>query len=550
MKKTLSFFAYIMMMVLIITPGCELFNTAEETLELSRYDLEFDWAESKATIHIIATSKWSASITEGEEWLSLNQMEGEGSLEVQSLKVSVSENNEEGIRNGAITFTMEGDQPQTLIVEQEACSNTSLSVSTDCLNFGYDSSTETISLSSILKWSVSIDSDIDWIVVTPENNNGSKEKQDINISVVTNVQGERSGTVRFTNGAYTKEIVINQAGPLVPGQYFIGVNHESRHLVARDLKRHYGYLVCEPSLSTDDYIGYEDDIFTLSYAEGGYTIQDSNGNYLCATSSYRIYYSSILPEEAGVWQIRVNSDGSHIITNSHYGYNLQYFQNNNLLGVYYLSGKPEIYPTLKGVEVTADRPNNEVAISTVLNGIDDDFYECTGYVTSILNTTYGNFYLKDSTGEVFVYGTLDANGNTRNFISLDISVGDIVTVYGPKGTYGTTVEIVDASVLNINKVTDISIADFLNEEVSDKYYRLTGSITSITNTTWGNFYLTDNSGATVYVYGLLPGWNGPSKHFSELNLKVGDEVTIVGNRYIHNSTDEVMNAFYVSHNSR
>ena len=57
----------------------------------------------------------------------------------------------------------------------------------------------------------------------------------------------------------------------------------------------------------------------------------------------------------------------------------------------------------------------------------------------------------DATGKVYVYGTLDAKGNTKNFASLGLEEGDEVTIQGPKTTYGTTVELVDVTVLKINK---------------------------------------------------------------------------------------------------
>lgn len=46
---------------------------------------------------------------------------------------------------------------------------------------------------------------------------------------------------------------------------------------------------------------------------------------------------------------------------------------------------------------------------------------------------------------------MDAKGNTKNFASLGLEEGDEVTIQGPKTTYGTTVELVDVTVLKINK---------------------------------------------------------------------------------------------------
>lgn len=87
----------------------------------------------------------------------------------------------------------------------------------------------------------------------------------------------------------------------------------------------------------------------------------------------------------------------------------------------------------------------------VIEGPDGKTYRVKGTVTSIVNTTYGNWYLKDDTGEVYIYGTLDKDGKTKNFASLGLEVGDVVEVEGPKTTYGTTVELVDVTVLSIEK---------------------------------------------------------------------------------------------------
>ena len=87
----------------------------------------------------------------------------------------------------------------------------------------------------------------------------------------------------------------------------------------------------------------------------------------------------------------------------------------------------------------------------IIAGPDSKTYRVTGTVKSIANTTYGNWYLVDETGEVYIYGTLDAKGATKNFLSLGLEVGDQVTVEGPKTTYNGTVELVDVTVVKIVK---------------------------------------------------------------------------------------------------
>ena len=95
---------------------------------------------------------------------------------------------------------------------------------------------------------------------------------------------------------------------------------------------------------------------------------------------------------------------------------------------------------------------SEATVAEVIAGPDGKTYRVTGVCTSIASTVYGNWNLTDETGTLYVYGTLDAKGGKQNFLSLGIEVGDEITVQGPKLTYNnTTVELVDVTVININK---------------------------------------------------------------------------------------------------
>lgn len=77
-----------------------------------------------------------------------------------------------------------------------------------------------------------------------------------------------------------------------------------------------------------------------------------------------------------------------------------------------------------------------------------NFYQLSGTVTQITNQTYGNFYLEDETGSIFVWGLYEDEYSTDNqvFSSLGISVGDTITICG-KYTYyekNSIDEVVDA----------------------------------------------------------------------------------------------------------
>lgn len=98
----------------------------------------------------------------------------------------------------------------------------------------------------------------------------------------------------------------------------------------------------------------------------------------------------------------------------------------------------------------------------VIAGADGKTYRIKGTCTAIANTQYGNWYINDGTGEVYVYGTLDSKGATKNFASWGLEVGDVVELEGPKLTYGTTVELVDVTIIKITK----SLVKVVSEEVT------------------------------------------------------------------------------------
>lgn len=51
-----------------------------------------------------------------------------------------------------------------------------------------------------------------------------------------------------------------------------------------------------------------------------------------------------------------------------------------------------------------------------------------GTVSNIVNTTYGNFDLTDETGTIYIYGCLNANGESKKFAELDVKEGDLLKV--------------------------------------------------------------------------------------------------------------------------
>ena len=121
----------------------------------------------------------------------------------------------------------------------------------------------------------------------------------------------------------------------------------------------------------------------------------------------------------------------------------------------------------KIVKVNQEAPAGvEVPLATckeVLEG-PEVTYKVRGTCTRVVNTSYGNWYLADETGEVYIYGTFNAKGQypkdaDGGWAGFGIEVGDIVTVEGPKTVYNGTVELVDVAIVKVEKSL-IQVADF------------------------------------------------------------------------------------------
>ncbi len=94
---------------------------------------------------------------------------------------------------------------------------------------------------------------------------------------------------------------------------------------------------------------------------------------------------------------------------------------------------------------------SEAPVSEVLEAPDGKTFRLSGVCTNITNTLYGNWYLEDETGSIYIYGTLDEKGQTKNFLSLGLEVGDEVTIEGPKSSYKGNPQMVNVMVIEINK---------------------------------------------------------------------------------------------------
>ncbi len=193
-------------------------------------------------------------------------------------------------------------------------------------------------------------------------------------------------------------------------------------------------------------------------------------------------------------------------------------------------------PIIETLTVTPD-PNNPETVS----------YE--GDVLNYIVTTANiESWTATSNNDAFVVEIVD--GGFKVIVAAnEATTGRNATITVAGGSKSETVTITqEASPAQAQSVT---IAEFLAKEVNTTdWYQLTGEITEIVSSTYGNINVKDETG-TVYVYGLTATQQTSNdKSFASIGLVVGDIVTFNTLRSEHNNNPQAggtIPAYYVSH---
>ncbi|MBR5853303.1 MAG: hypothetical protein IKY74_03785 [Alistipes sp.] len=158
--------------------------------------------------------------------------------------------------------------------------------------------------------------------------------------------------------------------------------------------------------------------------------------------------------------------------------------------------------------------------------VDDDVEETVEGTSYTFTGDYGVTY-------TFTIKALPANEETHK-----ASEATVVTVEIPAQTTPEP-EIPAAG-------SALSVADFLALANAENEYQLTGVITRVVNTTYGNFDLTDTTG-TIYIYGLVTPEGAEKTQWAAAGLRMGDTITIKGKYSLYNDEPQISKAVYVSH---
>ena len=177
---------------------------------------------------------------------------------------------------------------------------------------------------------------------------------------------------------------------------------------------------------------------TQNYYELTGTVSGFNPTYCSfdlTDATGKIYVYSVLDASKAEWTSKISNGGTITI----YGKYLYYEQKSQheVVDAHIVSfegdgsgsttpsGQPESLTKATVAEFLAAPESSDV------------WYELTGEIISIAKQDYGNFTIKDATGEIYIYGMTSkwVGSNDKSFSQIGLKVGDTVTLGTLRGSY-------------------------------------------------------------------------------------------------------------------
>ena len=149
------------------------------------------------------------------------------------------------------------------------------------------------------------------------------------------------------------------------------------------------------------------------------------------------------------WSYSVNKNGQWATHNGNFvpqenkeGATYVYFSGKSADVLFGTDGVPQRFAKSGTQTLTIEEPvagPQKVTVAEFLAAAEGDtMYELTGVITSCYNTTYGNFYLKDATAEVLIYGLCSPEGAQKYWAASGAKVGDTITVQTVRSSHNGT----------------------------------------------------------------------------------------------------------------
>ena len=389
-------------------------------------------------------------------------------------------------------------------------------VSATSLNFTMEEGSQSVELTANSDWKVEVD-DADWVTVTPAAGKGDAT---LTVAVAMNESGAvRTSIVKVIalHKEYgnwdTKKITVSQSAsetPTVEEELLYGDNFD-----AEEATKTYGsgsswpYLDQFPQFANPEGPAAEN----VTYSGKGVSIRANS----TSDSQYSDYAGS----------------GSN---NIFFG-SSAYFQVNNIT---LAEGQQNLKLTFGSEKYTQDGDS------------------------TFKNEEFHIYLSKDGNGwaEIKEYTFAGTEGGRWNVATAEFTLtsvpetlylkfaADVASVYRLddvklfSGNGGQTIDLDNIEAPEPEEAKKVTVAEFLAAAEDSTIYELTGEITNVTNTTYGNFYLKDSTGE-VLIYGLCSP-TGEQKYWAESGAKVGDTITVQTVRTSYNGTPQGKDAIFVS----
>ena len=418
-----------------------------------------------------------------------------------------------------------------------------ISISTNEMNFEAEGGDQEMTVTSTRDWKV--ETDADWVVVSPEKGAASASAQTVTVSALANTGMDRTADLVFTIGLKKQYLTVNQAGPGGSAEALIVY---SNNFDISKAQNNSGWPYLDSNYDLWDNkkgTGAE----TVEYEFGGKMSVRTSGKASNDGSGYSHYAGSgsnkiFFGAATSILKInKITLDGTATDFVLTYG-GQKYLQDGDSNFSFdefkvYVSNDSQKWVELndsfaEGADVDGDW-NLATAAFTVPAGTTQLGLAFVATASSAYSIDDVLLQIGSQAGQVIdfstgvaIEGTTSGNGGSSD-----------------SGNTGTTTTEKPATLVKA------TVAEFLAAAEDDTWYELTGEIISIEKATYGNFTIKDATGE-IYIYGMTNGWVGSNNQsFSQIGLKVTDTVTLGTKRTSYNGTPQgggnPVPAYYISH---
>lgn len=365
-----------------------------------------------------------------------------------------------------------------------------------------------------------------------------------------NTLGINMATATFEAAAVSANVYkqITSMAELTTGEYVVAVNHDGTF-----------YAINSPITLASDRINKEamtvvtvvDGAITEADAEGCVLTLTANGtavsifdgtNYLAHNTSTKIKKQA----NEATWTVSYESDmfkfvstaddARALLLNWNSGnYRVTTYAISNYTNTTDYSGLYLFAKTVNNPNVPTLSVDKSELTFAVEGGSQTVTATTTNYDGAITASSDNSHFTVSVSGNVVTVTAPANEESTEQTATITIKAGDLSKSVAVSQA---------AAAAGVQKVT---VAEFIAKADTETYYELTGIVSNVTNTTYGNFDLVDATG-TILVYGLYSTDGSQNKYWAASGVKEGDTITIQGQYQLFGTnTHEVVNARYISH---